>query len=148
MRNKLIQSVEATYLKKAALAFDIGDTVSVGIRIREGNKTRIQPFVGVVIARHGAGTNETFTVRRIVNNEGVERIFPMHSPHIESVDVQRKGIVRRSKLFFLRDRVGKARKLRERRIRTHGEAEERTPAPAPTERTRRGAPAEEMAATV
>ena len=149
MRNKFIESIEAIHVKKAAPVFDIGDTVSVGIRIREGNKTRIQPFIGVVIARRGAGTGESFTVRRIVNNEGVERIFPLHSPHIESVEVQRKGVVRRSKLFFLRGRVGKARKLRERRVRTHGESEAAAPKPdVGTERQRRSRETEEVAATV
>src|SRR6266481_2351386 len=108
MRNKFIQSVEAAYVKEDAPKFDIGDTVSVGIRIRESNKTRIQPFIGVVIGRRGAGTNETFTVRRIVNNEGVERIFPVHSPHIAKVVVKRSGETRRAKLFYLRKRVGKA----------------------------------------
>ena len=118
MRNRLIEGVEAQHLKSKPFEFEIGDTVSVGVRITEGNKTRVQPFVGVVIARRGAGTNETFTVRRIVNNEGVERIFPVHSPNLVSIDVQRHGKIRRSKLYFLRDRVGKAQKLTERRVRT------------------------------
>lgn len=116
MRNKFIEGVEAACRKKQVPKFEIGDTVSVGVRIVEGSKERIQPFIGTVIARRGAGVNETFTVRRIVANEGVERIFPVHSPRIVNVEVQRKGKVRRAKLFFLRDRVGKARKLRERRV--------------------------------
>jgi len=116
MRNKFIEGVEAACRKKQLPKFEVGDTVSVGVRIVEGNKERVQPFIGTVIARRGAGINETFTVRRIVANEGVERIFPVHSPRIVSVEVQRRGKVRRAKLFFLRDRVGKARKLRERRV--------------------------------
>ncbi len=116
MRNKFIEGVEAACRKKQVPKFEVGDTVSVGVRIVEGSKERIQPFIGTVIARRGAGVNETFTVRRIVANEGVERIFPLHSPRVVSVEVQRRGKVRRAKLFFLRDRVGKARKLRERRV--------------------------------
>ncbi len=115
MRNKLIEAVEEGRLKKAAPTFEIGDTVSVGVRIIEGSKERIQPFIGTVIARRGKGMNETFAVRRIVNNEGVERIFPLQSPRIVGVEVVRKGKARRSKLYYLRQRVGKARKLRERR---------------------------------
>lgn len=115
MRNKLILGVEANHLRQKPFEFEIGDTVSVGVRIVEGSKTRVQPFVGTVIARRGAGTNETFTVRRIINNEGVERIFAVHSPNLMNIDVMRHGKIRRSKLYYLRDRVGKAQKLRERR---------------------------------
>jgi large subunit ribosomal protein L19 len=118
MRNKIIEAVEAAHQKKQTPEFDVGDTVSVGVRIIEGSKERIQPFIGVVIARRGQGMNETFTVRRIVANEGVERVFPLQSPRIVGVEVQRRGKVRRGKLYFLRDRVGKARKLRERRTAT------------------------------
>lgn len=114
MRNRMIEAVEQTRLRKETPKFEIGDTVSVGVRIVEGNKERVQPFIGVVIGRRGQGMNETFTVRRIVNNEGVERIFPVQSPRIATVEVMRHGKVRRSKLYYLRDRVGKARKLRER----------------------------------
>lgn len=116
MRNRMIERVEAARQKKETPKFEVGDTVSVGVRIIEGSKERVQPFVGVVIARRGQGMNETFTVRRIVANEGVERIFPLQSPRIVSVEVQRRGKVRRGKLYFLRGRVGKARKLRERRV--------------------------------
>ncbi len=115
MRNKYIESIEASNVKAEVPEFGIGDTVSVGVRIIEGNKERIQPFVGVVIARRGRGMGATFTVRRIVNNEGVERIFPLHSPRIVGIEVQRHGKIRRSKLYYLRKRVGKSRKLRERR---------------------------------
>lgn len=116
MQNKYIAAVEAANMKKETPQFEVGDTVAVGVRIVEGSKERIQPFIGVVIARRGGGMNETFTVRRIVNNQGVERIFPLQSPRIVSVEVQRHGKTRRSKLYFLRDRVGKSRKLRERRV--------------------------------
>lgn len=116
MRNKYLEAVEAARVKEKLPEFGVGDTVSVGVRIVEGNKERTQPFIGVVIARRGRGMGETFTVRRIVNNEGVERIFPLQSPRIVSVEVQRRGKIRRSKLYFLRDRVGKARRLKERRV--------------------------------
>ncbi len=115
MRNKYIEAIEAGNVKAEIPEFGIGDTVSVGVRIIEGNKERIQPFIGVVIARRGRGMGQTFTVRRIVNNEGVERIFPLHSPRIVAIEVQRHGKIRRSKLYYLRKRVGKSRKLRERR---------------------------------
>lgn len=128
MRNKLMESVEAAHQKKEPPHFEVGDTVSVGVRIIEGSKERVQPFVGTVIARRGFGLNETFTVRRIVANEGVERIFPVQSPRIVSVEVLRHGKVRRGKLYFLRDRVGKARKLRERRITALGKEHEGGPA--------------------
>ena len=118
MRNRIIESVEAARRKKDVPKFEIGDTVAVGVRIVEGNKERVQPFIGVVIARRGQGMSETFTVRRIVDDEGVERVFPLQSPRIVSVEVQRHGQVRRAKLYYLRERVGKARKLRERRVST------------------------------
>ena len=116
MRNPLIDIVEQSHRKAEVPVFRIGDTVVVSVRIVEGEKERVQNFTGVVIARRGAGLTEMFTVRRIVNNEGVERIFPIHSPKVLSVEVLRSGRVRRAKLFFLRHRVGKARKLRERRV--------------------------------
>jgi large subunit ribosomal protein L19 len=116
MQNKFIEGVEAANIRKDLPKFEIGDTVSVGVRIVEGNKERVQPFIGVVIARRGHGMNETFTVRRIVADEGVERIFPLNSPRLANIEVKRHGKVRRSKLYYLRDRVGKARKLRERRL--------------------------------
>jgi large subunit ribosomal protein L19 len=95
--------------------FTIGDTVGVHQRILEGSKERIQVFEGVVIARRGEGLRETFTVRRIVQNEGVERVFPLHSPKIAKIEVKRTGQVRRAKLYYLRKRVGKATRLRERK---------------------------------
>jgi large subunit ribosomal protein L19 len=115
MINRLIESVEKTSLKEAAPQFEIGDTVDVHTRIVEGDKERVQVFSGTVIMRRGRGVNETFTVRRIVNNEGVERIFPVHSPFVASVTVKRSGETRRAKLFYLRDRVGKAVRLVEKR---------------------------------
>jgi large subunit ribosomal protein L19 len=112
----LLDIVEKTSLKTEDVPqFEVGDTVDVHTRILEGNKERIQVFTGVVIARSGAGVKEMFTVRRIVNNEGVERKFPVHSPRIAKVEVTRSAIVRRAKLYYLRDRVGKATRLRERR---------------------------------
>ena|SRR5688572_19948925 len=113
MTNKLIEQVEQAYLKKDIPQFTVGDTVDVHTRIIEGEKERIQIFSGTVIMKKGKGMNETFTVRRIVNNEGVERIFPLHSPFISKVVVKRGGETRRAKLFYLRDRVGKAVKLTE-----------------------------------
>ena len=107
--------VEQTTLKENPPEFEIGDTVDVHFKILEGTKERIQVFSGVVIARSGSGSREMFSVRRIVAGEGVERKFPLHSPRVEKVEVKRSGVVRRAKLYFLRDRVGKAVRLKERR---------------------------------
>jgi large subunit ribosomal protein L19 len=107
--------VEKTSLKENPPEFEIGDTVDVHLKILEGNKERVQVFTGVVIARSGSGSREMFAVRRIVAGEGVERKFPVHSPRIEKIEVKRSGVVRRAKLYFLRDRVGKAVRLKERR---------------------------------
>ena len=115
MTNKILEQVESAYLKKDIPQFTVGDTVDVHTRILEGEKERIQIFSGTVIMKKGRGINETFTVRRIVNNEGVERIFPTHSPYISKVTVKRGGETRRAKLFYLRERVGKAVKLTEKR---------------------------------
>lgn len=115
MTNKFLQLVEKPHLKKEVPQFAVGDTVDVATKIVEGEKERIQVFSGVVIMKKGSGINETFTVRRIVNNEGVERIFPLHSPFISRVTVKRSGESRRAKLFYLRDRVGKATRLTEKR---------------------------------
>ena len=115
MTNKILEQVEQAYLKKDIPQFTVGDTVDVATRIIEGEKERIQIFSGTVIMRKGKGINETFTVRRIVNNEGVERIFPLHSPFIAKVVVKRSGETRRAKLFYLRNRVGKAVRLTEQR---------------------------------
>lgn len=115
MSNGLVKEIEQAYLKKEAFVFRVGDTVDVATKIVEGEKERIQVFSGTVIMRKGSGTNETFTVRRIVNNEGVERIFPVNSPMVASVTVKRSGRTRRAKLFYLRDRVGKSTRLSEAR---------------------------------
>src|SRR5882757_923724 len=115
MSMELLKKVEASSLKTEVPVFNIGDTVDVHTRILEGEKERIQIFNGVVIARSGSGTREMFVVRRIVAGEGVERKFPLHSPKIAKIEVKRSGIVRRAKLYFLRDRVGKAVRLKERR---------------------------------
>lgn len=115
MTNKIIQDIEKQSMKAEVPQFRVGDTVDVSCRIVEGEKERLQVFSGTVIMRKGAGTNETFTVRRIVNNEGVERIFPLHSPFVASITVKRSGESRRAKLFYLRNRVGKAVRLAEKR---------------------------------
>ena len=100
-------------LKTEVPAFNIGDTVKVHNRIKEGDKERIQMFEGTVIAKHGGGISETFTVRRVSFGCGVEKTFPIHSPNVVKVDVTRQGIVRRAKLYYLRDRVGKSSKVKE-----------------------------------
>ncbi len=115
MRHKLLDVVEQSSLREEPLNFTVGDTVDVHNRILEGNKERIQVFTGVVIARRGQGTGETFTVRRVVAGEGVERTFPLNTPKLAKVEVKRHGRVRRAKLFYLRDRTGKATRLRERK---------------------------------
>jgi large subunit ribosomal protein L19 len=115
MVNKLLDLVEKPSLKAEPPEYNVGDTVDVHTRIVEGDKERVQVFSGTVIMKKGRGINETFTVRRIVNNEGVERIFPRHSPFIAKVIVKRSGESRRAKLFYLRDRVGKAVRLTEKR---------------------------------
>ncbi|MEK7732253.1 MAG: 50S ribosomal protein L19 [Planctomycetota bacterium] len=116
MSQQLMNLVEKPYLKDSPPEFHVGDTVDVQCRIVEGEKERIQIFNGIVIAHQGRGINETFTVRRIVGNEGVERKFLVHSPGVVDVKVRRRGRVRRAKLYYLRQRIGKARKLRELRI--------------------------------
>ena len=115
MNQKLIEAAEKSSLKDEAPQFEIGDTVDVHTKILEGDKERIQIFTGTVIARSGSGSREMFTVRRIVAGEGVERKFPLHSPRIAKVEVKRSSVVRRAKLYFLRGRVGKAVRLKERR---------------------------------
>jgi len=110
--NKIIKDIEKEYCKEIP-HFEVGDTVDVGVRIIEGDKERVQVFNGLVIARDGSGLRETFTVRRIVQGEGVERVFPLHSPRIAYLRVKGHGRKRRAKLYYLRDRVGKATRLRE-----------------------------------
>ena len=117
MSQAIMDLVEKGHLKtENAPDFEVGDTIDVHTRILEGSKERIQVFSGVVIARNGSGTREMFTVRRIVAGEGVERKFPVNSPRIAQVDVKRKSVVRRAKLYYLRDRIGKAVRLKERRM--------------------------------
>lgn len=133
MANRIVEAVEQAYLKKEPPQFNIGDTVDVATRIIEGEKERIQVFSGIVIARKGSGINEMFTVRRIVNNEGVERIFPLHSPFISSVHVERSGQSRRAKLFYLRQRTGKSARLIEKRREAAEEAPAAEAGAAPAE---------------
>ncbi len=109
----IINAIEAEYKKENVEKFNIGDTVDVHVKIKEGNKERIQIFTGTVIKRQNSGLNETFTVRKISNGIGVEKTFPVHSPKIEKIEVKRFGKVRRAKLYYLRDRVGKAAKTKE-----------------------------------
>jgi large subunit ribosomal protein L19 len=115
MSETILKLVEKSSLKTEVPQFAVGDTVDVHTRILEGEDERIQIFSGTVIARSGSGSREMFSVRRIVSGEGVERKFPLHSPKIAKVEVKRSGATRRAKLYYLRDRVGKAVRLRERK---------------------------------
>ncbi len=108
-----LKTITEGQLKADAPVFKIGDTVKVHVKIREGERERIQVFEGTVIAKKGSGVSSTFTVRRVSYGVGVERVFPVHSPNVAKVEVVRSGKVRRSKLYYLRDRVGKAAKLKE-----------------------------------
>ena len=111
--NEIIKKIEAGQLKEKVDDFRVGDTVKVSAKIKEGNRERIQVFEGVVIKRQGGSSRETFTVRKTSNGIGVERTWPLHSPTIASIEVVRKGKVRRAKLTYLRDRVGKSAKVKE-----------------------------------
>ncbi len=111
----IIKAIEEEYKIAEKHKFNIGDTIDVHVKIKEGNRERIQIFTGTVIKRQNSGLNETFTVRKISNGIGVERTFPMHSPKIAKVEVKRQGKVRRAKLYYLRDRVGKAAKTKEKK---------------------------------
>ncbi len=113
MKNALLAHVEGKHLRTNLSPFEVGDIVDIHQKIVEGDKERIQVFSGTVIMKKGDGINANFTVRRIVNNEGVERIFPLHSPKIDKIEVKRRSRVRRAKLYFLRDRKGKATRLKE-----------------------------------
>ena len=115
MSEKVLALVEKSSIKEEQPSFEIGDTVDVHCRILEGDKERIQLFSGTVIAHSGSGTREMFTVRRIVQGEGVERKFPVNSPRIAKIEVKRSGVVRRAKLYYLRDRSGKSVRLRQRK---------------------------------
>jgi len=114
--SKIIQDLEKRQLKENLPDFRVGDTVDVGVKIIEGDKERVQVFSGTVVARHGHGLNETFTVRRIVQGEGVERVFLVHSPKLTSIEVTHRGQVRRAKLYYLRGRVGKATRIKGQRM--------------------------------
>jgi large subunit ribosomal protein L19 len=114
VKTEILDAVESKSLKSKVPHFEIGDIVEVHCRIQEGDKERTQIFSGTVIARKGRGINTTFTVRRIVGNEGVERIFPLHSPNVLDIKPVRSGKTRRAKLYYLRDRTGKAVKLAQR----------------------------------
>ena len=111
--NEIIKSIEAAQLKASVEEFAVGDTVRVYGKIKEGNRERIQVFEGVVLKRQGGSNRETFTVRKTSNGVGVEKTWPLHSPNVEKIEVVRKGKVRRAKLNYLRDRVGKATKVKE-----------------------------------
>lgn len=111
----IIQALEQEQLRKDIPSFRAGDTVRVHVKVVEGNRERIQVFEGVVINRQGGGVRETFTVRRVSYNVGVERTFPVHSPRIDRIEVTRRGIVRRAKLYYLRNLTGKAARIKERR---------------------------------
>ncbi len=115
MSQEILKKVEQASMKEKPLDFDIGDSVDVHTKILEGDKERIQVFSGVIIARNGSGTREMFTVRRIVAGQGVERKFPVNSPRVAKIEVKRSADVRRAKLYYLRERSGKAVRLKERR---------------------------------
>ena len=140
MPHPLIQQLNKTQQKKHTPEFHIGDTVEVHVRVVEGDKERLQPFIGAVIARRGGGANETFTVRRIVQGEGVERVFPLHSPNVADIRVRHKGEVRRAKLYYLRDRVGKATRIKGRVVHA---AQKRKAEEAPKKASEEGKQAEE-----
>jgi large subunit ribosomal protein L19 len=110
-----LDQIESAYLRDDVPEFAAGDTVKVHVRVVEGGRERVQVFEGVVIARNGGGVRETFTVRKISFGVGVERIFPVHAPIIQKIEVTRRGDVRRAKLYFLRDRIGKATRIKEKR---------------------------------
>ena len=111
--NDIIKNIEAAQLKASVPEFSVGDTVKVYNKIKEGNRERIQVFEGTVLKKQGGSNRETFTVRKISNGVGVEKTWPLHSPNVEKVEVVRQGKVRRAKLFYLRDRVGKKAKVKE-----------------------------------
>ncbi len=146
MNQALLDKIESEQYRKQPINFGVGDSVKVHTKVVEGDKERIQVFSGVVIGRRGHGLNETFTVRRISYGEGVERIFPVHSPRIDKVEVERKGSVRRAKLTYLRQRIGKGATLvKEREGKSEakeGKGGAKAPAKAPA------TPAKEEAAPV
>ena len=116
MNNLIAVAQEAFKVEKEIPEFKAGDTLTVSIKIREGNKERLQKFRGVVIQRRGSGPTETFTIRKISDGIGVERIFPLYSPSIESIEVNKYGVVRRARIFYLRDLTGKKARIKERKF--------------------------------
>jgi large subunit ribosomal protein L19 len=110
----IIRSIESEQLKSDLPKIYVGDTIEVGVRITEGNKERVQPYKGTVIAKQNGGINETITVRKVFQGVGVERVFLLHSPMIDKIVVERRGKVRRAKLYYLRDRIGKATRIKQR----------------------------------
>ena len=117
MNNQLLEEVTNEYLKEGRDQFKVGDGVKVHVRVREGEKERIQIFCGIIISRKGSGIHETFTVRRIASGVGVERVFPVHSPLIDKVEVDRESVTMRARMYYLRDRIGKeANKVKEKRL--------------------------------
>ena len=140
-KKDLMALVQQSAIKPERLnCFNIGDTVDVHVKIMEGEKERIQIFSGIVIGRRGSKLNESFRVRRLVGNEGVERVFPLHSPLIDKIEVKKSGKVRRAKLYYLRDRVGKATRLAEQREAVKPRAA--TSAPVTQEKKREESPVE------
>jgi len=132
MNQTLLKKIEAEQFRKDDAKFGVGDSVKVHTKVVEGDKERIQVFSGVVIGKRGAGLNETFTVRRISYGEGVERVFPLHSPRVDKIEVERHGSVRRAKLTYLRKRLGKGATLvREKEEKTAAPARAAAPAPDP-----------------
>ena len=128
MMSKAIERISRENMRKEALSeFAVGDTVNVSVKIKEGDKERVQSYSGIVIARKGGGSTETFTVRKNSHGVGVERVFPLHSPHVASIEVESSGHSRRAKLYYLRRRVGKGAKLRAKSKSAAGAAQ--TPAP-------------------
>jgi len=133
--NQIIKEIEAPLLKKGLPQMNIGDTVKVFVKIKEGGKERTQGYEGVIIKRHGSGVNTTITVRRVFQGIGIERVFLIHSPRVEKITVQRRGHVRRAKLYYLRERTGKATRIKEKvgaaRDAVIAEQAAAAPAPAP-----------------
>ena len=144
MNQALLDKIESEQFRKEPATFAVGDSVRVHTKVVEGDKERIQVFSGVVIGRRGHGLNEMFTVRRISYGEGVERVFPLHSPRVERVEVERKGRTRRAKLTYLRKRLGKGATLVKERE-THVAASAAAPAPATTPAPAAPAPAAQPA---
>jgi len=128
-----LDHIEKEFLKKRVPRVDVGDTVDVHVKILEGDRERVQIFTGIVIAKRHEGLGETFTVRRMVQGEGVERIFPIHSPRVVNIDVKKKGKVRRAKLHYLRERIGRATRVEERIVAAEAEPPAQKPGLKPEE---------------